>query len=420
MAKLKVLPLFSYFRFGRDMNLIVLSLVLANIGSNIEQRFFPLYVSELGGSPTAIGLLGTVAGLFVVLAAPLGGWATDRYRRVALYAIGPVIGAVGQILMVCAPRWGWLIPGYLVAITTGLFVGPALFGLVSDIGPEETRASRYAYQAAGLGICATIGPVLGGYIYEYFGYRTFMVMHAVLLTLAGLIRSRVRDPREAIRRDLGFRAPGFWVGFRQAVRAMASSQQFRLFFLVTCLVGFGGAAIGSLFSVFMSEVVHVDQASMGVLYSIAGVATIIASIASGVASDRFGKKPVLGVALFGMVVGYVWFLGARTMAVLSAVWLYQGLVGNLPGPALDAVLADITDRESRGTVRSVFNGLQNLAMLPAPLIGGVLWDTVSPAAPFWFAAAVTLIGALVVIVWMKEPRKAPSGVPETATMRIAG
>ncbi len=405
----KAFGLTSYLNFGRDMNIIVLTLILANIGSSIEGRFFSLYVRDLGGSPTDIGLVGTIAMVFVTLLAPLGGWATDRYRRVTLYSIGPMVGALGELLMILAPRWGWLVPGYLLTVFPTLLVGPALFGLTSDVGPEETRASRYAYVAAASGVCAAIGPVLGGYIYQYLGYREFMAMNAALLFLAGLIRRMVRDPREAARKVTGFQAPSFVAGFKQALRVMASSQQFRVFFVVAALVGFGGAAAGNFFSVFMSEVAHVDQSAMGVVYSLAGVATIVAGLVGGVAADRFGRKPVVGVALFGMAVGFVWFIGARSMAALSAVWLYLGLVGSLPNPGLEALLADMTDQESRGTYRSVFNSLQTLVMLPAPLVGGMLWDALSPTAPFWFAAAVTLAGLLAMVLWMKETKRAGTG-----------
>jgi len=412
MSKRKPFSLLAYPRFGRDMNLIVLSLILANIGSNAEGRFFPLYVRELGASPTEVNfLVGTVVGLFVVLLSPIGGWATDRYRRISLYALGPIVGAIGEILMALAPRWGWLVPGYLLSVFPGLLVGPALFGLVSDLGPEETRGSRFAYQAAALGICAAVGPLLGGLVYEHYGYRTLMLGQAVMLCLAGIVRSRIRDPREATRRTAGYRAPALGPGLKQALAMIVASRQLRLAFLVATLMGLGTAAVGGLVSLFMSEVAHVSQADMGIVFAIAGVTTIVGSVVSGIAADRLGRKPVLAVALFGTAIGFIWFTGARSLAALGAVWLYQGFVGSLAGPAADAFVADLTDPNSRGTVRSVFNALMTLAVLPAPLLGGFLWERLAPAASFWFAAFAVAIAGLVLVVWMKEPRRSGPSQP---------
>lgn len=402
----------THFSLGRDMNLIVLSLVVANIGTQVEQRFFTLYVHELGGSPAQIGLVASAAGLFTTLASPLGGWATDRFRRVTLYALAPLIGALGELLMVLAPTWAWVIPGYIVSMCPGLLVGPALFGLVSDLGPEETRGRRFAYQAAAFGVCALVGPLVGGFVYQYLGYRAFMVGQAGMLCLASLLRFRVRDPRETARRESGYRAPSFWKSLRVAVGYMAGSREFVVFLVGGLLVTLGGVVAGGYFSLFMSEVAHVAEASMGVVYGLAGGAAILASVASGVASDRYGRRPVLLVTIFGTAFTLGWFALARSLPVLAIVWLLMGLNQGAMSPVVDAYFADLTDPETRGTVRSVFNGLLNLTMLPGPLVGGLLWENVSPQAPFWVAVGLTLAGALVFTVLGRPP------VPRAATGRL--
>ncbi|HCW52038.1 MAG TPA: hypothetical protein DGR79_08295 [Clostridiales bacterium] len=397
----------SFLRFGRDMHLIVISVILANIGTRVEERFFPLYVRDLGGSPADIGLLASIMGLAMVLLAPLGGWLTDRYRRVTLYALAPLIGAAGAMLMRLAPSWEWLIPGSVLGMMPGLLVGPALFGLISDLGPEESRGARFAYEMAAFGVCGAVGPLVGGLIYEHLGYRTFLLIQACMLCLAAAVRSFIRDPRDAARRASGYRHPAFLPGLKAALGFMFASRQFRLVIIMACLVGFGMAATMNFFSVFMSEVVGVDEADMGLVYSLAGVAGIAASLAGGVAADRFGRKPVLVWSLVGMAAVLFWFTGARSLASLSVVWLLSGLADNLGGPAMDAFLADLTDTDSRGTVMSVFNSLQSVVLLPGPLVGGFLWEAVAPAAPFWFGGAVILVGAVILALWVRETREAP-------------
>jgi len=89
---------------------------------------------------------------------------------------------------------------------------------------------------------------------------------------------------------------------------------------------------------------------------------------------------------------------------LGAVWLLSGFAMNLGGPVFDAFLADLTEKESRGTVRSMFNSLQNLALLPGPVIGGLLWERVAPAAPFWFGGLLGVLGTVLLLVYLKEPK----------------
>jgi len=394
------------FSFGRDVHLVVLSLVLANIGTRVEERFFQLYVRDLGGSPANIGLLATVAGLVIVVLSPLGGWLTDRYRRVTLFAIAPLLGATGCILMYLAPTWEWLVPGFVLSMMPGLLVGPALFGLMSDLGPGEQRGSRFAYEAAAFGVCATVGPLAGGLIYQYFGYKTFLLAQALMLCLAAALRSLVRDPRDAARARSGYRHPGLWSGLKTAAGFMARSRELRLFFAVACLWGFGAAATLNLTSVFMSEVIGVSEAAMGSIYAVAGAAGIVASLAGGVASDRFGRRPVIALSAAGFGLSLVCLTGAGSLAGLSAVWLLSGFMMELGGPAVDALLADLTEENTRGTVHSVFNSLESLAMLPGPLLGGLLWEWVSPSAPFWFGGLVAVLSGVIVLLYFKEARPA--------------
>jgi MFS family permease len=405
---------------GRDMKLILLTMVLANIGTSIDQRFFPLYVTDLGASPTAIGLIATIVGVFATVLSPVGGWAVDRYRRVTLYALGPIIGAIGVLLVLLAPTWGWVIPGYVISSLPGLLVGPALFGLVSDLGSEETRGYRFALQAVAGGICGAIGPILGGYIYQYLGYRAFLVGQAGMLVLAGIIRTKVRDPREARRRETGYHPPSLVLGLRQAVRQMVASARFRAFLVMVVLFQFAASAVGSLTSVFMREVVGVTEGQMGVLFTLAGVASIVGGLAGGVASDRIGKRPVFAIAIFGFSLGMACLVAARSMAALTLVFVFQGLAVNLASPVLQSYFAEVTDTENRGTSFSVFNSLLTLLFLPAPLVGGLIWDNVGPIALVWFAVILSAAGGVVALAWLKETRQPPgasrSAVGEAKTL----
>jgi len=211
----------QWFAFGRDVHLMVISLILANIGTRAEERFFQLYVRDLGGSPADIGLLASLAGLAMVLLAPVGGWLTDRYRRVTCYAVAPLLGVAGCLLMRIAPTWEWLVPGFILNILPGLLVGPATFGLLSDIGPESRRGSRFAYQMAGLGVCAMLG-------YQNFDYPTFLLAQAGMLCLAACLRSFIRDPRDRERRETGYKHPALLPGLKTAAKFMLSSRPMRV------------------------------------------------------------------------------------------------------------------------------------------------------------------------------------------------
>ena len=76
-----------------------------------------------------------------------------------------------------------------------------------------------------------------------------------------------------------------------------------------------------------------------------------------------------------------------------------------------AFLATIIPPDFKATAFGVYASAVGLATLPASLIGGLLWDRVSPAATFYFGAATATLSALLfigLIISIKEERHAES------------
>jgi MFS family permease len=65
-------------------------------------------------------------------------------------------------------------------------------------------------------------------------------------------------------------------------------------------------------------------------------------------------------------------------------------------------VADLVPEEKRGTAYGLFHGVVGLALLPASLIAGWLWDAVSPSAPFFLGAGLALAAMVGMMVLVKE------------------
>jgi MFS family permease len=81
----------------------------------------------------------------------------------------------------------------------------------------------------------------------------------------------------------------------------------------------------------------------------------------------------------------------------TAIWVLFGLYGLFMGfteGIQKAFLATIIPPDFKATAFGVYAAAVGLAMLPASLIAGWLWDHVSPAAPFYFGAATATGSAI--------------------------
>ena len=67
-------------------------------------------------------------------------------------------------------------------------------------------------------------------------------------------------------------------------------------------------------------------------------------------------------------------------------------------------MADIVESAHRGRAYGVYNMTIGILALPASVIAGVLWDKISPAAPFYFGAILSAVatGLLFLLIMRKK------------------
>ena len=70
-----------------------------------------------------------------------------------------------------------------------------------------------------------------------------------------------------------------------------------------------------------------------------------------------------------------------------------------------AFLAGIVPPDFKATAYGVYNTAIGLALFPASLIGGYLWDRVSPAATFYYGSATAFLAALLLAFYMAAYRE---------------
>ena len=132
------------------------------------------------------------------------------------------------------------------------------------------------------------------------------------------------------------------------------------------------------------------------------LAQFIATPILGQLSDRFGRKKLLAVSLFGTSFGYVLFaIGviSRNIPLLFIARTFDGVTGGNIAVA-QAAIADISTPENRTKNFGLMGATFGLGFILGPYIGGKLtWF--GPDTPFWFAAILAGLNGL--LVWTRMP-----------------
>ncbi len=131
-------------------------------------------------------------------------------------------------------------------------------------------------------------------------------------------------------------------------------------------------------------------------------------------SDRVGRKPVLVVSILGTAIGFVVLGAAQTVWMLILGRIIDGVSGGNISTAM-ACIADVTTKENRSRNMGLVGAAFGLGFMLGPALGGVLSKHFGLATPFYFAAALALLNAL--LVWLRLPETLTAASRERAKER---
>ena len=123
---------------------------------------------------------------------------------------------------------------------------------------------------------------------------------------------------------------------------------------------------------------------------------------AGTISDRIGRKKLLiaGYLLFGLVC--LGFAYARADMWVWFLFPFYGIFMATTNGVTRAYVSDLAPTNRRGTALGIYHTASGLAMLPAGIIAGTLWDVVNVQAPFLFSSAVAFFAVILLLILMKR------------------
>lgn len=370
--------LFQAFRAlrHRDFRLLWIGLAVSAIGTWMQIVAQSLLVLKIThGSAFALGTVSLAQALAFLLFALVGGSVADHLDKRRLLLFTQTGSAALAILLGFLTLFGviefWMI--LVLAFVNGTLLSfdqPTRGALIPLVVPKEHLGNAISLQAMIFNGASTIGPALAGFSVATLGYagNFFLNGASFLGVLIALYTMQV--PGGPTHRQSTFRAIRTALGTvrRDAVLPWILSGYAALLFL--------GPSPALILPVYAVNILHVGPERLGLLFSSAGVGTILgalflASLGSG---PRSGRSYLNGI--------FIWVAALTGFALSGRFWISMtallafGIGQTLAGTSTITLLQTRVPEQMRGRVMSLntllIMGVRPLGDFPAgALIAGI-------------------------------------------------
>ncbi len=384
--------------------LFMLAMILANLGGNMYGPLEALYLKDLGASIGQIGLFYTLSQIIPLLLQILGGWVSDSLGRLRAIAIGSVMGVFVYLPLILATRWEWVLVASAMGAVTRSLVGPSFDAFIADHSAPENRARLFGITQTLFGVVAVVGPPLGGYLVDAWDFKRMLMVAAVLYILATIIR--VGMAREASKGAESNPAKLSFSGLKTNLGAMIGLiLAGGLFTWIMITDGVRDIFFNmsfSFMSVYMQDIASLSISQIGMMSGIFGVAMMVVMIPAGWMADKVGERVNIAISFLfiATAIGMIAVVPPASPAWVYALgWVIAGIGVGLATPAYQSLISKAVPQRLRGVAFGLFSTSLGLVSLPAPMIGGWLWENVNPQFPFMLTAFASLLS--IIPVWFK-------------------
>jgi multidrug resistance protein len=406
----------------RARNVILLlaaSVGLMMTGFGIIMPVFARRLGEFGSGVEALGLMTMSFALAQLIAAPFMGALADRYGRRPLVLLALASFAATNIAFLLASSTTAFIAIRALegALTAGLF--PAAMGVVGDVVPEKDRARWVGIIMGSYGAGLIFGPVVGGILYDGWGFAAPFVASAIMAIIAFItaviVMPETRTPevrwREMLRkRRVTAMTPvasgSLWASLPRPYHVFAT------LLILDFITVFTFAFVEPQMVFYFYDELDWTTIQFGLVVGAYGLSMVFGQVVLGRTSDRFGRKPVI---IVGILLSTILYAGLATvtryplMLLLAAV---AGMGSALISPALSSYYLDITDERYRSRILGIKESSAALGGVVGPLLLVAVSATLMAQGVFILAGLVMLAGAVLALVALPKPGQVDAKVQE--------
>lgn len=355
---------------------------------------FPTYLIQKNFSATQIGLVFSLASVFLIIARTYIGKLSDITGRKGIMSIGLLISSVVTAFYPLAQKLYHFVILKGFQETSDTLTGSVETSLQADVFKKSIRAKIMARLGSLVPFARAIAMILGYAVLTLLTIQYSFYLAASLTFLAFLIFHIFFKEKRAVVNNQ----------FKFSLNPFKYSKTFNILVLIGFIQALTfGAAYFPGFFILAENYLKISPQNLFILFLISYVISSIAVYSSGRWIDRFGRKKISLFGIFFFNLFALLYIFAKNMFQFLIVLVCISLVYYIWRVAYKTAIMDETKTKIRGEQLGFYKTVEGFGTMIGPLIGGLLIDNISIQAPFIFAGIIGMGFAVIIFFSRKEP-----------------
>lgn len=344
----------------------------------------PIYILQLGGSESEIGLIIGVFTISAVLLRPFIGRELDRRGRKKVLVAGSVVFLLSTMLY----NYTYSVTSLLLLrVIHGIGWGAATTAsstLIADIAPSSRRGEAMGIFGMAANVAMAFGPALSIILLNLSNFPTLFMISAAIALVSMLLVLPISETI-VVRPE----TPLF---SREALFPSA------LMFTVTLTYG----SIVSFLALFAQKQ---GITNPGIFFTVFAITLLLVRTIAGKLSDIKGRKFVIVPGMVIITLG-LWVLStAGSLATFLAAALLYGIGFGLVHPTIMALLVDLVSVRERGAAMGTFTAAFDLGIGTGSIVLGVVLQFFGFRIMYLLSGLIVLAGAVLFIAVSGKTRE---------------
>ena len=366
-----------------------------NFLNNLTAQYDSIYTVALGANSIELGTINSIGNAIAALISVPAGWLMDRYGIKKIYLLGIGLMAGSALVYALAPDWRYLIVAIIFLTISMRLLSTGCSIICSNSVNNKDRSTAQNLCVTLGSISAMIAPLIAAPLITAFGGLTaegikplYFIRSIgygfILIFLIFQLREIVHTPQK---REGEETSPSFIDGFREI---FTGSVVLRRWIIVSALTWLPMAMTSPFIPLFARQIKGANAYLLGGMATAALLAQLLFGLPMGRLADKIGRKKVIYLLAPLWYASYLLLIVSGSPVTLILAGALQTFYFLTSGITMTMTL-ELVPVEQIGRWTGILGLLRGLVTIPAPILAGLIWNSLGPIYVFIIPLAIDLL-----------------------------